>query len=339
MKVIRMSRWSSLLVLCMLLTFSCSDDSDDEDTIGNWIRVAPLEGSPRSGAVTFTIGELAYVGLGYGNDSQYFNNFYAYNPTTGIWKRVKDFPGTAREMAVGFSLNGMAYVGLGYNRKITKKELSDFWRYDPITDEWSQLSDFPDSRYSSVSFAIGNTAYVGAGFDGSDVRGDFWEYNAAGDTWNSIATNPGEKKEGAFSFTINGKAYYGGGYNNGTYSDDFWEFNPETNTWTDLSIDSDDDYYDDFSSAVRRNYATAFSLNNLGYVVGGNSGSYSFQAYEFDPTTNRWIEKSDFEGSSRVQAVGFSLLDRAFVGSGYNGSRRTDDFWEFKPFDEYDDKN
>lgn len=320
-----------------LLMQGCNSNDGDDDTQGNWVRVAPIEGSPRSGAASFSIGELAYVGLGYGNDNQYFNNFYAYNTTTGIWKRIKDFPGNARELAASFSVDGIGYVGLGYNRRLTKKELSDFWKYDPSSDEWTRLSDFPDARYNGVSFAIGDKAFVGAGFDGTDVRGDFWEYDYKNDAWTSIATNPGEKKESAFVFVINGKAYYGGGTNNGSYSLDFWEFDPEAKTWKKKNPDDEEDYYDEFSLAIRRHSATAFTLNNMGYIAGGNIGSYTSTIYEFDPSSGSWTAKTDFEGSSRVQAVAFSINGRAFVGTGYNGSRRTDDFWEFMPFEDYDE--
>jgi N-acetylneuraminic acid mutarotase len=329
----------TFMMIGISLIQSCDESDDSSDEIGNWVRVAPLEGSPRSGAVTFSIGEEAYVGLGYGNDSQYFNNFYSYNTSTGTWRRIKDFPGIGRELAVGFSLNGKGYLGLGYNRKTTDKEFSDFWKYDPTTDEWIQLNDFPDARYNSVAFANEAQAYVGAGFDGTDVRGDFWEYDEDGDTWKSITTNPGDKKEAAFVFTIRNKAYYGGGYNNGSYSDDFWEFDMETRKWTNLTPDDEEDYYDEFFAAMSRSNAVSFSLNNLGYVVGGNDGSYSSLVYEYDPASGEWTSKTGFEGSSRTQSVSFSINGRAFVGSGFNGSRRTDDFYEFKPFDEYDEQD
>lgn len=42
-----------------------------------------------------------------------------------------------------------------------------------------------------------------------------------------------------------------------------------------------------------------------------------------------WIELSDFEGVPRSDAVGFSIGDKGYVGTGYDGSERLNDFWEY----------
>lgn len=69
----------TVLLLCVVLifvSFGCDDGSDDDDTtVGNWLRSTPFKGSRRSGAVVFTIGNKAYVGLGYNGDA-YFTDLY-----------------------------------------------------------------------------------------------------------------------------------------------------------------------------------------------------------------------------------------------------------------------
>jgi N-acetylneuraminic acid mutarotase len=42
-----------------------------------------------------------------------------------------------------------------------------------------------------------------------------------------------------------------------------------------------------------------------------------------------WIHKSDFEGVKRSGAVSFQIGDRVFVGTGFDGTYRLKDFWEY----------
>ena len=44
-----------------------------------------------------------------------------------------------------------------------------------------------------------------------------------------------------------------------------------------------------------------------------------------------WIELSDFEGVPRTDAVAFSIGNKGYVGTGYDGSDRLNDFWEYDP--------
>lgn len=44
-----------------------------------------------------------------------------------------------------------------------------------------------------------------------------------------------------------------------------------------------------------------------------------------------WMELSDFEGVPRSDAVAFVVNGKAYVGTGYNGEDRLNDFWEYDP--------
>ena len=61
----------------LLVATSCSSDDDDDDT-GNWIERSVFDGSPRSGATSFTISNIGYMGVGYDGDD-YLNSFWAYD--------------------------------------------------------------------------------------------------------------------------------------------------------------------------------------------------------------------------------------------------------------------
>jgi N-acetylneuraminic acid mutarotase len=327
-------------VIIFGLISSCSDDSEEQPTLGNWTRTTPFKGRPRSGSVVFTIGSKAFVGLGYDGDD-YLTDFYMMDVNSGFWETKQSFPGIARERAIAFSINGKGYVGLGYNRDQDKEELGDFWEYNPETNTWTQLNDFAGTaRYNAIGFAIGSKGYVGTGYDGDEYNSDFWEYNPSSDSWSEIKSYPGEKIEGGMALLINGKAYICGGRNNGLYNTDFWEFDPTGSeiVWTDKAPSDDESYYTDFKTAVSRHDGVAFTVENKAFIMGGiaSSGSTSGTVYEFDQTTSVWDARTTFEGSARSLAVAYVLEGRAFVGTGQSGSSRFDDVWEFKPNEEYD---
>jgi N-acetylneuraminic acid mutarotase len=334
-------RFCLFLIAILSLLGSCAaEEEDDTSTIGDWVRTTPFKGRPRSGAIMFTIGSRAFVGLGYDGD-EYVNDFYEYDVDKGFWEERKSFPGEMRERGVAFSIDGKGYVGLGYNRDLDTEELGDFWKYDPDTDEWTEVSDFEGTpRYNAISFVIGSKAYVGTGYDGDQYNSDFWEYDAVSDQWSEIESYPGDKIESGIAFVINDKAYVCSGRNNDTYNLDFWSYSPGEELWSKLTPDSDESYYDEFKLAVFRHDAVAFAAGGNAYIMGGiaSSGATDRSVYEFNPTTQKWADRTSFEGAARSSAVAFVLNDKVFVGTGLNGTRTYDDVWQFYPDREYDDE-
>lgn len=330
-----------LILLLLLLPFqgffSCNSLDEDDETEGNWTQETPFKGRPRSASVSFTIGENAYVGLGYDGD-EYLSDFYEFNEERGFWQEVAEFPGTLRERAVAFSLNGKGYVVGGFNRDEQKEELGDTWMYDPATNNWSQKSNFGGTaRYNALGFSINGLGYVGTGFDGDNYMNDFWEYNPSSDSWHEIISFRGQKREEAFSFIVDDRVFIGGGRNNGLYQADLWEFDAITGNWQDISIDDDDDEYGDFSSAVRRIYAVTFVISGKAYIGTGSNGQDLSSFWEFDPIANTYESVTDFEGASRVLANSFVIGGRPYVLTGQSGTRMLDDMWSFDPEAEYDE--
>ena len=333
-----------LQITCMIfallaLSISCATEEDDDtSSIGDWVRTTPYKGRPRAGAVSFTIGSSVFVGLGYDGDD-YVSDFYEFDITKGYWEARESFPGTLRERGVSFSVNGKGYIGLGYNRDLDDEELGDFWEYDPDLDKWTEVAEFEGTpRYNAVSFVIGDIAYVGTGYDGDQYNSDFWEFNAAENTWTEMESYPGDKIESGLAFVINDKGYVCSGRNNDLYNLDFWSYSQSEQAWEKLTPDDDESYYDEFKLAVYRHDAVALTIDNKAYIVGGvsSSGATDNSVYMFDPATQKWDDRTSFEGSARSSAVGFVLDDRAFIGTGLNGTKTYYDMWEFYSTQEYD---
>ena len=329
-----------LLAGLMITITACSDD-DDDDVLGNWLWMADFDGVARSNASSFVIDGVGYVACGFDGYDQ-LKDLWAFNPdgsSRGSWTQKASMPDEAseRSSAVAFAVDGNGYVGTGFDGT---DYLDDFWKYVPSTNSWVAIDTFPGSaRYGAVAFAFNGYGYVGCGNDGNDLK-DFHVYDPASGSWDTGITTsfPGTKRVGASSFEIDGNVYLVGGMNNQKYVYDFWMLDINTGNWeqkNDIVNTSDESYDDDYS--ITRSYGVAFTINGLGYYTTGESGSLKSDAWEYNPVTDEWEEKTAFEGASRYGAISMSFGDRAFVGLGRSSSYYFDDLYEFKPFEEYEE--
>lgn len=319
-----------VLVLILASVPGCKNNEDTEDDlVGNWITRSDFEGVPRSSAVVFTIGNKAYVGLGYDGKNR-LKDFWEYDLDLNNWTRKADFPGVARNGAVAFSINSKGYVGTGYNGTT---RLKDFYAYDPGTDTWVQIADFGGTaRYGAVAFSIETKGYVCTGDDGNFLK-DVWQYDPATNQWTQKVSLGGAKRRNAIAFVINNKGYVCTGVNNGVYEDDLWEYDPSTDLWTgkrSIVNSSSESYDDDYSDIIGIN-KVAFSLHGKGYVGTGGNGTVGSKVWEYDPSTDAWQQKSSLEGAERMEAVGFSIGNYGFITTGRSGSYYFDDLWGFEP--------
>jgi hypothetical protein len=64
-----------------------------------------------------------------------------------------------------------------------------------------------------------------------------------------------------------------------------------------------------------------------GYIGTGLDSYYTQDFWEWDQATDTWTQKTNFAGIPRGYAVGFSIGNKGYVGTG----RLEKDFWEFDP--------
>ncbi|TKG97085.1 hypothetical protein EYV94_01260 [Puteibacter caeruleilacunae] len=353
-----------LVVFLSLLVFAACSDSDH----GNWIERSDFNGPPRTDAVCFQIDDKVYVGTGYDSsqdkDLEYFTDFWVFEGPTKPWKKVAPFPGTGRSGAVGFALNGRGYVGTGYGYKQADDtytdELEDFYEFNPngtttigevtYSGSWTKVADFPGGRRrGALAFVLNGKAYVGTGYgpgvedeEGVEiVSNDMYTFD--GSNWVEVGSTIG-KRQDASVFMIDGKAYIVGGRNkDGSNNEDFYSF--DGTDWIELT---DLDHTDFGWTGVMRSNAVSFSLDEIGYVALGTSK----EVWKYDPTLDNkalgkaalphkhtWYEKTEFEGTARTGAISFVWQGRIFLGLGGPAGSPYDDIWEFKPYDNYDDRD
>ena len=77
-------------------------------------------------------------------------------------------------------------------------------------------------------------------------------------------------------------------------------------------------------------HSFAFSFDDMGYIVAGNSDSgMRDDFYQYDPVNDSWTELTPFPGAARGFAIGDTWDGKAYFGFGYDGTSLLNDLWVF----------
>jgi len=150
---------------------------------------------------SFTIDNNVYVGAGQRTGTSLYNDFYRMDGDSYFWYQIEtEEDMTPRYDAGSFSLNGKGYIvgGSGVNYPYA---LHDVWQFDPVSEKWKRINDFPTIFSGGVSIYGENRAFVGFGKKESEIATDriLWEYDDKNDTWIIISELPE-----SFQFKVTG---------------------------------------------------------------------------------------------------------------------------------------
>src|SRR5579864_5874379 len=121
---------------------------------------------------------------------------------SGNWVTESQLNGPARSEAVVFVIGNFAYLGTGWDGLNTR--YTDFWRYDPANNIWSQVTSMPanTARSSAIAFTAGTKGYVGTGYDGFNYLSDMYEFDPATSVWTKKSDYIGGPRYEAVAFGI-----------------------------------------------------------------------------------------------------------------------------------------
>jgi len=280
---------------------------------GSWgLSLKPFPGPARQQAVGFSLNNYGYIGTGWSYDDEREDvlrrDFWRYNPADDSWEEIAPLPETAkgRRAAVAFALKvgdiEYGYVGCGYDGE---NYLLDFWRYDPVHDEWTQEESVGTKKAGAAAFVIDNRAYICNGESAS----------AAGKSVEFLMFDPNAAPEKRW-----------------------------TNLRTMANSNPDEDYDDDYGG-LARSFGVAYVAwtqemggQLRGHIAGGNTATN----WEYNHVEDLWTQRTTFYNNNRssVQREGmisFSFpTGRGYVGLGRSGVTYYDDMWEFVPsIDDY----
>jgi len=255
---------------------TCLNDFWEYDpSLDKWEQIANFPGTPRNSAVSFVISDEGYVGLGTGKepDGNNFSDFYKYNPITGEWISIANFQGIGRHSAASFAINNCGYVATGWwgpNVGTSVPQITnEVWKYEPYSNQWTQITNFPESSYMAVGFNIGNEGYI---YNYNKL------YKFENNSWIQLPA-PSLTAWENVAFSIGNLAYFGLGMPHqvdGTNR--LYEYDPISFTTAIKWMSYDD----------RRWGASVFVIENRAYIIGGATYDNSVIAlndvWEFDPT-------------------------------------------------------
>ncbi len=220
-----------------------------------------------------------------------------------------------KTLLISLSLLGLPFLTSCDNKDNQAKPALNF---NP--GSWDKLNNFVGPpRSKSVSFVIGNFAYVGTGYnivDKSFLK-DFWRYDPSNDSWLRIADLPGDGRHSAVAFVLNNKAYVGTGTSDGINGlSDFYEFDPagaQNGKWTQIK-----DFIDSRYGAV------AFSVKNRAFVTTGVQVKDSVSLndlWEYDQLNDTWTERPALAGEARRYAFAMTIKDFVYLGGGQRNEK------------------
>jgi N-acetylneuraminic acid mutarotase len=149
------------------------------------------------------------------------------------------------------------------------------------------------------------------------------------DRWQQMTDMGVGRSDYGFSFAANGKGYVGITSAPGAGKEmSFWEYDPGSNVWSQKQ---------DFGDGFRID-ATGFGIGSKGYVIGGfgyNQQGISVRndhVWEYDPASNNWTKKNDFNNGARDAAASFTIGLKAYIGTGNSKLLgKLNDLWEYNP--------
>lgn len=195
------------------------------------------------------------------------------------------------------------YVG-GYVYGLSRWDMNDFQRYDPVNDDWVVLATAPYNSHYGSEIIDGGDGYLYVSFGN---RSNFSRYNIATNTWSGLASLP----SGAFlqggGITRIGRTIYA---LRGNSSGDMNRYNMDTNVWSTVAV----------LPGGSVNHGSFIVGDTLRYVYVGVSMRVAepTRMYRFDTTNDSWLRLADLPAETNVEASAFydTNNDRLYVMPG-----------------------
>ena len=293
-----------------------------------WTKLNDVGMGKRERATGFSIGSLGYLCGGLDTAEVIHKDLWAYDPQTDAWTQKADLPGAARRDAISFVIDNYAFVGSGMDSISgpTGNTLKDFWRYNPNTNTWSTIADFPgaggEGIYFATGFSVGGKGYLCGGKTGPNLYSNqLWEYKPSNNQWIQRANFPGGVRYQLLSFVVGSKAYVGMGTDQNIFKKDMYCYDPGANNWQAIAP----------FPGYERGAASTFALEERGFVCLGNNGGLLSDLIEYNPKTDSWTLRAAFGGSERKSAISFVIDNKAYVGTGKGYSGKKDSWYVYAP--------
>ncbi len=232
----------------------------------------------------------------------------------------KDYPGMSPMGSLIQASNGKLY---GMTRWDEANEKGVLFEYDPVTEAYIKKFDFDSingaNPWGSLVQASNGKLYGMTKYGGANNKGVLFEYEPITNTYTKkidFDSTNGAYPYGSLIQASNGKLYgmttYGGVYNYGV----LFEYDPATNTYTKrFDFDGVNNGIFPYGSLVEASNGKLYGMTENG------GANYAGVLFEYDPSTNTFTKKLDFDGNNGKYPKG-TLLQASngkFYGMTYKG--------------------
>ena len=270
----------------------------------------------------------------------------------GQWEQRASPPFT-KDHGIGFSIGGYGYVLTGGSNGQPFSATKDFFKYDPNTDTWSQLPDYPGPiRGYGIGDVWDGKLYFGFGDNQAVYLNDLWSWDPVTDIFTQLPSCPCVGRDHPALLATNGKVYVGAGGSASGNLNDWWEYDIATQVWdqkanipgarhhpyqfvingeiyvgnghlsTWYKYDAMNDSWSSVATLTARVAGAQFSYNGKGYALSGTDVNHNRFAtgefWEYDPIANNWTALPPHSGFSRFAPAQFLIDDYIYILGGYN---------------------
>ncbi|MNS80903.1 N-acetylneuraminate epimerase precursor [compost metagenome] len=221
---------------------------------------------------------------------------------------------SARAASQMAAVNGSIYL---YGGTPASLALKDFWKYDPVTDQWTQLPDGPNIRERGTLVEVDGLLYLVGGKSSTEgVAGPVQCYDPIAGTWSARAAYS-QVRYDATAVAIGSLIYLHGGF---ASSDNnmLWVYDTVANTWGILAFN--------LGTGNNRSEHWAGVVDGKMYIGGGNSQTNN-DIYMYDPQNNSW-NKRRAHTPRQLSAAMASYNGKVYV---HGNSSYTADLWCYTP--------
>ena len=237
------------------------------------------------------------------------------------WEAKSSIP-EGRHHPVTLGFDDFGYVATGTNT--TGAPTKDVYRYDPTTDMWNTLPDFPgDARSFAIGEEYNGKGYMGFGASSFSLLRDLWEFDPETETWTELAPCPCPGRRHPAFVALDGKIYMGLGDGSGGNYNDWWEYDIASDSWEQMPN----------LPGYQRHHPYQFEAGGQLYAgMGhGNFGIYK-DWYRFNLQSKQWEPMNDFPDEARVAGSQFDFNGDGYVLSGDGDDHswmQQGEFWKY----------
>lgn len=178
-----------------------------------WTSLASLPSVARYHPAFVAKDGKIYVGLGSSGSSN-LNDWWEYDIAGDSWSRKANFPGDRRHHPYYFVAGNEIFVGLGHGNTTSGVNLiyDDWYKYEPLTDTWTKMGDFPGyARVAGAHFAYNGKGYIVGGQNqthSTPTNNEVWSYTPGTDSWTQLPDCPSGGRWAPGSFVLGNNAYF-----------------------------------------------------------------------------------------------------------------------------------